>query len=85
MCHQSNTAEVRTEVPLRPDDFPHWPAPACPWCYERMGPADFLIFLFAALADLAALGLLRRMRRNDKLPRRVVRSLDAALRCQRIE
>jgi len=50
-----------------------------------MGPADFLIFVFAALADLAALGLLRRMRRHDKLSRRVVRSLDAALRCQRIE
>jgi hypothetical protein len=85
MCHQSNTAEVRTEVPLRPDDFSHWPAPARLWCYEPMGTADFLIFLFAAMADLAALGLLRRMRRHDKLPRRVVRSLDAALRCQRIE
>jgi hypothetical protein len=50
-----------------------------------MGPADFLIFLFAALADLAALFLLRRMRRRDSVSQRVVRSMASAVRYQRIE
>jgi hypothetical protein len=50
-----------------------------------MGAADFLIFLFAALADLAALFLLRRVRRHDKVNQRIIHSLNTALRYQRID
>jgi len=50
-----------------------------------MGAADILIFLIAALGYLTAFILLRRMRLRDKLSKRVVRSLDTALRYQRID
>ncbi|HUI78086.1 MAG TPA: hypothetical protein VLY24_09220 [Bryobacteraceae bacterium] len=50
-----------------------------------MGTADLLIFLFAALADVAALIMLRRMRKREKINKRVKRSLDDALRYHRIE
>ena len=47
-----------------------------------MGVADLLIFLFAALADVLALVMLRRMRRRDRVYLRVKRSMDQALRDQ---
>jgi NO-binding membrane sensor protein with MHYT domain len=50
-----------------------------------MGAADALIFLIAALGYFTAFRLLRRMRRRDKINERIVRSLDAALRSQRLE
>jgi hypothetical protein len=50
-----------------------------------MGAADILIFLFAALVDLAAFFALRRMRLRDKVNERVKKSLDTALRYQRLE
>jgi hypothetical protein len=50
-----------------------------------MGVADILIFLIATLAYLTAFILLRRMRRNDHVDQRVKKSLDTALRYQRLE
>jgi positive regulator of sigma E activity len=50
-----------------------------------MGAADILIFLIAVLGYLTAFIMLRRMRRRDKVNERVVRSLDTAIRYQRIE
>lgn len=50
-----------------------------------MGTADFLIFLFAAFVDLGVFFLLRSMRRRDLVNERVIRSLDTALRYQRIQ
>jgi len=55
---------------------------AVSWFYEGMGVADLLIFLFAALADVLALVMLRRMRRRDRVYLRVKRSMDQALRDQ---
>jgi hypothetical protein len=50
-----------------------------------MGPADLLIFVFAALVDVTALILLRRMRRRDRMDKRVKRGLDDVLRCERAD
>lgn len=50
-----------------------------------MGAADILIFLIAALGYLTAFILLRRLRRHDLVNERVMKSLDTALRYQRIE
>ena len=47
-----------------------------------MGVADLLIFLLAALADVLALVMLRRMRRRDRVALRVKRSMGALLRDQ---
>jgi hypothetical protein len=51
-----------------------------------MGPADALIFAFAAVVDVAALIALRRYRRwQHRRPKeRIARSLTFALRYQRI-
>jgi hypothetical protein len=50
-----------------------------------MGAADILIFLVAALGYFTAFYLLRRMRRRDKVNDRVLKSLGAARRYQRID
>jgi hypothetical protein len=49
-----------------------------------MGTADALIFLIAALVDLAVFFLLRSASRRAQVTQRVVRSLETALRYQRL-
>ncbi len=53
---------------------------------KDMGPADALIFAFAAVVDLAALIALRRLRRwqRQRPAERISRGLAYALRYQRI-
>ena len=50
-----------------------------------MGTADALIFLIAALVDLAVFFLLRGASRRAQVNQRVVRSLETALRSQRVQ
>lgn len=50
-----------------------------------MGTADALIFLIAALVDLAVFFLLRGASRRAQVNQRVVRSLETALRYQRVQ
>jgi len=49
-----------------------------------MGPADTLIFAFAALVDVAALALLRWRHARCQRRERVARSLVLAVRFQRV-
>ena len=89
-CHflRGDGCSIHPAKPTQCRIFPFWPelvACALSWWYGCMDAADFMILLFAAFVDLGVLFLLRGMRRRDQVNERVKRSLNSALRYQRIE